>query len=271
MAQATKAAYYGALKGVGVEFEKHYRDYTTEELRQGWEAYAEAHGLPLVPDGAEEESDLPGPREDSAAELKEQIAQLTSLIGGLAQEVSSLKAPKPVPTEHPREVSELDPSQHAGATLNTPSDEGVIKVDEHGNQWYQIEVPKPGYPKPRGRRVLRYNDPGVRTEKIKVGDYEETFEVAGDGSRSVPAEIKITLPSYQTGIFKAPNMPFKIHTYNGVRGFDLEDVQAYFGGNDLVPDTVKRTYVSNDLCYDITTTIRTIEDEYRLRVLKTGR
>ena len=40
-------------------------------------------------------------------------------------------------------------------------------------------------------------------------------------------EIKVTLPSYQTGIFRAPNMPFKIHSYQGTRGFDLEEVQKY--------------------------------------------
>jgi hypothetical protein len=65
-------------------------------------------------------------------------------------------------------------------------------------------------------------------------------------------------------------MPFKIHVYQGNRGFDWDDVIAYYGSVDLVPDTIKRTYVSSDLCWDMSTTIRAINDEYRERVLKQG-
>lgn len=159
--------------------------------------------------------------------------------------------------------------EHAGVTLNTHADDEPVRVDEAGNKWFRNEVTKPGFPKPRGRRVLRSMDEGTVLETIKVaGGYTETFEIPGDPKNAKPIEIKVTLPSYQTGIYKAPNMPFKIHTYQGVRAFDWDDVIAYYGAQDLVPSTIKRTYVSSDLCWDIQTTIRAIEDEYRERVLK---
>ena len=81
-------------------------------------------------------------------------------------------------------------------------------------------------------------------------------------------EVKITLPSYQVGVFLDPRFPFKIHTYNGAQGFDLFDIQKYYGGSDLVPSEIKRVYVSNDLCYDIRTTIRAIQNEAREIQLK---
>ena len=33
MAHGDKSAYYQALKKIGYEFEKHYRDYTSDELK----------------------------------------------------------------------------------------------------------------------------------------------------------------------------------------------------------------------------------------------
>jgi len=98
------------------------------------------------------------------------------------------------------------------------------------------------------------------------GRYIETFEVAGSEQRS--GEVKITMPSYQVGVFLDPRFPFKIHTYNGLRGFDLFDVQKFYGGGDLVPPSIKRVYIANDLCYDIRTTIRAVEEEYRQSQLK---
>lgn len=294
MAQATKSEYYQALKAQGVTFEKHYRDYTRDELRELWVA---AGGETW---GEEpEQSQFVQPKVDDEPDVREQIAHLSRVVAGLAELVTAesrrdevaaapiaaagemvgapataapaqATAPKESHTAKPF-AHDLDPNEHAGVTQNTHQGSDILEIDEHGNEWYQKEVTKPAFPKPRGRRVLRYMDPGVKPETIKVGDYVEGFEIAGDMSSARPAEIKITLPSYQTGIYKAPNMPFKIHTYNGVRGFDLEDVQKYYGGADLVPDTIKRCYVSTDLCYDIQSTIRTIENEYRERVLKQGR
>lgn len=270
MAQATKAAYYGALKAEGVEFDRHYRDYDTATLKDAWETHAAAHGLPQIPNGGEPETVVPPRDNDGEAEaLRAQLAELSAVVARLeeksAREESLRTAPAP-----PRPKGTLDAREHAGVTLNSAPDDGVIRVDEHGNQWYQNEVTKPSYPKPRGRRVLRYTNPGVKLEQVRVGEFIETFEIADDASPGTTAEIKITLPSFQTGIYKAPNMPFKIHTYNGTRGFDMDDVDQYYGGRDLVPDTIKRTYVSNDMCYDMQSTIRTIENEYRERVLRKG-
>lgn len=105
-------------------------------------------------------------------------------------------------------------------------------------------------------------DTGVRTETVQNGEYVETFEVSGDQAQR-PAEVKITLPSYQVGIYTDPRFPFKIHCYDGREGFNRTDVQAYYGGSELVPDTIKRVYVENDLCYDIRSVIRTIQAEHR--------
>jgi|GEM_PF-4197974 len=287
MAQTERAAIYRALKGAGVEFTKHYREYSVEELS----ALAAQHGVQVEPP-ARTERDLPAPRgpEDEGGSIRDELRQLSQTVNQLVQlQLAQVKEPAQAPVKQrgarepePEQargymrdtaptVGGLDVNEHAGITSNSHGKDEVLYVDEHGNQWFQREVRKPAYPKPRGRRVLRYSDPGVKQETIKVGDYEETFEVAGDPQNSRPAEIKVTLPSYQTGIYKAPNLPFKVHTYNGARGFDLEDVQRFYGGADLVPDTVKKVYVSTDLCYDITTTIRAIKDEARELALTKGR
>lgn len=150
----------------------------------------------------------------------------------------------------------------AGERLNTQTADEVIRVDKEGREWYQEEILKPASPKPRGRRVLTYVDKGFEEKQIKVGDYIETFEVSGEGPGRT-AEVKVTLPSYQVGIFKDKRFPFKVHTYNGLQGFDLFEVQDYWGGAELVPGDVKRVYVSNVLCYDIRTVVRAIEAEYR--------
>jgi hypothetical protein len=75
--------------------------------------------------------------------------------------------------------------------------------------------------------------------------------------------VKITLPSYQVGIYKDPRFPFKIHTYNGREGFNLFEVEHYYGGSELVPATCKRVYIENDLCYDVRSVIQSIQNEYR--------
>jgi len=136
----------------------------------------------------------------------------------------------------------------------------------------QEEVKKPAYPKSRGRRVLKYMDTGVQKQTVKAGDYTEEFEIPGDPANARPAEVRITLPSYQVGISIDPRFPmFKIITYNGNEGFDLFDVQKFYGGAELVPAEIKRKYVENTLCYDIRTVVRAIETEYRQLVLAKGR
>ena len=162
----------------------------------------------------------------------------------------------------PPAPSAADPEELPGQRQNTREEFEVIRVDEQGRRWLQEEVRKPAYPKPRGRRVLTYMDPGVKQETVLNGEYVETFEVAGDRP-SRPSEVKITLPSYQVGIYIDPRFPFRVHTYNGMEGFNLHDVNDFYGGSELVPYGVKRVYIENDLCYDIRSVIQAINSEYR--------
>ena len=227
MGQQDRAALYNALKAHGWEPEKRYAQYGQEEL----------HGIAL------ERGLDPGEIIAEAIGAKEAYeAQQHRPASGAP------RANAPDPGELPGQRQNLDPE--------------VIRVDDEGREWYQEEVRKPSYPKPRGRRVLTYMDTGVKTETIKVGEYMETFEVAGE-QPSRPSEVKITMPSYQVGIYKDPRFPFKIHTYNDREGFDLFDVHNFFGGSELVPWGVKRTYIENSLCYDIRSVVQAIQSEYR--------
>lgn len=244
MTQAEKAALWTELKDAGVRFEKHYREYTTETLRSARDVLRErlsqtAAVEPVPMPVAEMPRNPTPPREQPGFQLPE-------------TPVNRRKAPDTM----------------AGVRQNTRDDDEPIRVDPDGTIWYQDEVRKPAFPKPRGRRVLKYTDPGVREETVKAGQYTETFEVAGDENRL--SEVKITLPAYQVGIYRDPRLPFKVHVYNDKRGFDFDDVQKFYGGADMVPSEILRDYVSNDLVYDIRTTIRAINTEYRERVLKQG-
>lgn len=228
MSQQEKGHTYRTLKAAGVQFDRHYRDYSLEDLQE----IAAVQGVFVEPMQMEPEAP--------------QAAQV---------------AVSPPATQAPARQS-MDPNEMPGQRLNTQAADEPIRVDENGLIWYQEEVLKPAAPKPRGRRVLKYLETGVATETVQNGEYVEEFEVAGKGAAR-PAEIKITLPSYQVGIYKDPRFPFRIHVYNGNRGFDLFEVQDYFGGSELVPAECKRMYVQNDLCYDIRSVVRAIQTEYR--------
>ena len=157
-------------------------------------------------------------------------------------------------------------AEYAGMTSSTHSDEEPIRVDpDTGFIWYRDEIRRPAYPKPRARRVLKYVDSGSRQVTITNGQYQESFEIPGEENRV--AEARITLPSYQVGLYKDPRYPFRIHTYGGNSGFDLFEVEKFYGGEELVPASVRRIYVDNVLCYDMRSVIQAIETEYRERVL----
>lgn len=242
MSQQQKAAYFRTLKAAGVEFTKHYREYTEAELKTNLDALVEAGVIP---------AGLANPTPPPPAELPEPNA-----------------AEFPPPPVAP--VAPANPDEMAGQRLNTKAEDEPLRVDpETGFTWYQEEVRKKGYAAPRGRRVLRYNETGTQRVEVQNGDYIESFEVAGSGPVRA-GEIKITLPSYQAGIYKDPRFPFKIHVYNEVRGFDFFEVSDYYGGSDLVPPSIKRMYVENVLCFDIRTTVQTINAEFRQMQL-TGR
>lgn len=225
MSQSDKAHYYRSLKAVGVDFKKHYREYTESELKDAYDRAVEGGLLKPPPEPQAKPGAPDGP----------------SIV---------------LPPVRPK-----DPDEMAGARQNTKPEDEPIRVDDQGRIWFQEEVTKPSYPKPRGRRVLKYMDTGTKTVETKTGQFTETFEVAGD--KQIPSEIRITLPSYQVGIYKDPRFPFKIHTYNGLNGFDLFEVENYYGGQEMVPPDVKRVYVENVLCYDIRTVVRNIQSEYR--------
>lgn len=258
MSNTDRAVYYQALKASGVTFDRHFREYTTDELRI---AYNRLTGgdvedrieQPEMPGLAPEVDDEPAVQYVPAAEPPPP----PEFFG-----LRSSAPPPPAPTEPVAPTATMNPTEMAGERLNTTAEGQPIRTDENGRVWYQEEIRKPAYPKPRGRRVLTYMDPGVETRTVRSGDYIESFEVAGSGTPR-PAEVKITLPSYQVGIYADPRFPFKIHVYNEMQGFDLLDVQDYYGGAELVPAEAKRVYVENVLCYDIRTTVRAIEAEYR--------
>jgi hypothetical protein len=232
MSQAEKAALWRELKERGVEFPLHYREYSQSQLEESLEQLMDAEG----PQNITPDAPAPAPR---------------------------VAAAQPTRVSLPRR----GPDEVAGLRINTHGEDEPLRVDENGLIWYQDEVRKAAFPKPRGRRVLDYMDPGVRTETAQTGNgYTETFEMPGDQAR--PSQVKITLPTHQVGIYKDPNMPFKIHVYQDNRGFDLFEVRDFYGGTDLVPEDIKTVYVGQSLCYDIRTTRRAIEAEYREKLLK---
>ena len=260
-----KSLLYKQLRETGVPITRPYREWTMHQLTQA-----------LIDQGVTPvERDDEDPSEDADEHYEEEAPG--SFFG--------LPDPAPAPQDVPQTPwgpegppvdrqpekleettvvvsSQPDPNEMPGQRLNTSAPDDVIRIDEDGRRWHQEEVRKPAYPKPRGRRVLKYMDTGVRTETVKNGEYIETFEVSGVQAQR-PAEVKITLPSYQVGIYTDPRFPFKIHCYNDREGFDFEEVQAYYGGSHLVPDTCLRIYIENDLCYDIRSVIRTIQTEHR--------
>jgi len=241
VSQQYKSILYKQLRDSGVPITKHYREWSVDDLK----ATLTEQGIVPAPEAQE------GPSQASSS--AEEESPPASYFG--------YEEPAPAPAQPPV-ATEADPNELPGQRLNTNSLDDVIRIDEQGRRWHQEEVKKPAYPKPRGRRVLKYMETGVRTETVQAGEYVETFEVAGN-EVSRPAEVKITLPSYQVGIYTDPRFPFKIHCYDGREGFDFAEVQAYYGGSALVPDSCKRIYIENDLCYDIRSVVRTIQAEHR--------
>jgi len=256
MSAARKGFYYKRLTAAGVPFDKHFRNYTEAEL-------IEAHAA-AVQAGLVEE-----PTAEELAQLEKQVhaPRPRRKLEETTVDMDDAETPLPAPAQNRR----LPPLSHAeelpGERLNTNPDEQVVRVDELGRQWLQEEVRKPAYPKPRGRRVLRYMDAGVKQQTVVQGEYTETFEVAGDPKNATPSEIKITLPSYQVGIYRDRRFPFKVITYGGNSGFDRLEVEAFYGARELVPAECKRIYVENVLCYDMRSVIRAINTEYRQQQL----
>jgi hypothetical protein len=238
MTQEAKKAAWDELVEAGVKPTRHYRTYTQAEL-------------------------------DAA------VARVRAVQAQQAEEGPAFEFPPEFSTERAERIAETvrsrapivsTPDTVAGLRTNTHIDDDILRVEESGRIWYQDEVSKPAFAKPRGRRILEYIDSGVKKAQVQDGEFIETFEMPGDRNRVMQA--KITLPSYQTGIYKDPGMPFKIHIYGEKRGFDYFEVNEFYGSRDLVPPGIKRDYVSSTLVYDIPSVIREIESEYREKVLR---
>lgn len=259
MSQQYKSVLYKQLRDAGVPITKHYRQWSVDELKDTLVSHGQVPAVDPGPEAQESPSQALNGDDDQSPPA--------SFFG--------YDDPAPAPAVPPQEPvvekleettvvvsSQPDPNEMPGQRLNTSTPDDVIRIDELGRKWHQEEVRKPAYPKPRGRRVLKYMDTGVTTQTVRNGDYVETFEVSGEQAQR-PAEVKITLPSYQVGIYTDARFPFKIHCYNGREGFNLFDVQDYYGGSEMVPETCKKVYIENDLCYDIRSVIRTIQTEHR--------
>ena len=245
MIELKKSEYFRILKDAGVQFDKHYRNYTKEELREAIEAFnPELIEEFLVTRDAEERAAQAAPPVQVEVPTKPTFPVLPA-------------SSKVVYSDDPLDA-------YAGMRLNDEY-QGPIRIDSSGRQWLQEEIRKPSFPKARARRKLQYIDSGVQESRVKAGDFTETFEVAGNESRA--SEVKITLPSYQVGVYKDPRFPFLIHVYNEQMGFDLFEVQDFYGGPERVPEEIKKVYIENVLCFDVRTTIRAIETEAREKKL----
>jgi len=276
MSQGEKSRLFQALKAAGVDFTKHYREYKTDDLQKKYDElvsagvirleHVEPPTAPAAPDlSTEPQPDLPVAGED----IDPEAAAFFGLQGSAATHDTVVAQERAAADVGARQVpvAERDPNAFAGEHQNSKDLEEPIRVDEQGRVWLQEEVLKPATPRPRGRRVLQYVNTGTETKTVQLEDGTvESFEVAGKGTRT--AEVKITLPSYQVGIYRDPRFPFKVYTYSGNNGFDFFEVQEFYGGPELVPASIKRKYVSNVLCYDIVSTVRTIEAEARQLALQ---
>lgn len=233
-------------------------------------------------------ADTPEVREVAAPEVREVAAPEVREVAAPAPEVAASAPFTPVPASAPTvppPVSEWgryapetlasllgvpysdEAARRAGLTFNTHGPDDVLRVDSQGRVWYKDEVPKPAIPLPRMRRKVRTLTSNVETKSTFYPDgrLNETFEVAGQEQHEM--EVKVTLPSSQVGVYYDPRLPFRVHVYNGRRGFDRMDVLRFYGGLDLVPSTVATLYVGDDLCYDINKTRDTMERELREKQL----
>lgn len=238
MTQAERKAAWDRLIELGWVPNKHYRDYSQADLELRLQQMSAAG---ITPESVERPDGAPDP-----SEIRFQAD-----------------------VDHLRETP---PDTVPGLRLNTHGDEKPLRIDDDGKVWYRDEITKASYPKERGKRIIEYVDPGVKTQVIRDsnGSIVESFEMPGDQHRV--SQAKISLPAYQVGLYRDPALLgefFRIHVYQERRGFDLFDVEKYFGGKHQIPSVCKRIYVDTVLCYDIDSVIQAIQDEYREK-LKNG-
>ena len=258
----SKADLWWELKHAGIKGEKKFVEYTQAELQQIVDMIRAEPGY-VAPPPRPQSGKKPGrPRKAQPEQpVQAPITEPEQDPLPFSLPPSAATAPTPPP------VQQAPRDQFAAQRAYQPNEgETPIRTDEAGRVWFREEVRKPATPQPRARRRITYIDTGVKKETVIDGRFIETVEVAGD--RKTTEMVKITMPSYQVGVYADPRFPFKVHTYNNNRGFDLFDVQSFYGGADLVPTDILRVYVGNDLCYDIRSTIRSIQAEYRAQQLR---
>lgn len=257
--------------GTPIKFEKAYVSYTETEL--------ETLVMQYLGDTYSHEEPAQTPEFPALASGQAEYPSVTQAPAPVAEGTTQAQAellahPETWGQFPPAQLARLlgvpfsdEPSRRAGLTMNTHGPDDPVRVDSQGRVWYMDEVQKPAIPQPRMRRKIRYIETGVQTveRRGKDGHLDETFEVAGTEQRE--AEIKITLPSSQVGVYRDPRMPFKIHRYGDRRGFDRLDVVRFYGGSDLVPTSIGLLYVGGNLCYDINQTRDAIEREHREKIL----
>lgn len=248
MSNTTKSSYYQGLKSLGYEFEHHYRKYTTEQLQAKYLELTGGEDLPSETASATEEILVAG--EEAGPDYSQLLDDMRDFSEAEPAKAASIPQ---------REEPALLDTAIAGS--NALRELQVIEVDAQGREWLQREIRKPASPRPRGRRVLKYQDPGVVRKTVDDGQYTEEVELPGEGR--VNSEVRVTLPSFQVGIFRHRKFPFNIITYAGNEGFDFFQVNEFFGGAEMVPNSVKRKYVEHVLCYDIRLTIQAIRNEHR--------
>ena len=134
MTQQERKALWDSAVELGYTPQKHYREHSVDELRELVRQLSPAPTRETVPPTAEN------------ASLGDIFAQAQADF-----------------------LREVPPETEAGR--NVPADgETIIRIDADGKQWIMDEVRKPSFPKPRGRIIREYIDPGVKTVEVTDND-----------------------------------------------------------------------------------------------------
>ena len=244
---------YSELREQGWEPERPYREYSLEQL-QGIKAEREAQ-LNVIAAPGEHLGDLGA---NLMAEFKAEGFE-EGVKGNDAEDTPSWVQPQEPHDRRP--VGMLKPKVEKDETPDGLP-EGAIRADDAGRIWFREEIgPEIAKNRRLRKRITQVVPEKVEVKQIQAGDYIETIEVVGEGTRSLDAFI--TLPPTQVGIYLDPRFPWKVFTYNGSLGFSYGDVNAYYGGVEFVPSTVKKKFVGNMMAYDIKSAISTVERKYR--------
>lgn len=244
---------YSELREQGWEPDRPYREYSLEQL-EAIQAEREAK-LNVVAAPSNHLGDL-------GSNLMAEF-QAEGFEDGVKEDDHQPRATSPQPQE-PRDRRPVGQLKREAPEDKAPEGlpEGAIRADEHGRIWFREEIgPEIAKNRRLRKRITQVVPDKVEVKQIQAGDYIETIEVVGEGTRSLDAFI--TMPPTQVGIYLDPRFPWKVFTYNGSLGFSYGDVNAYYGGVEFVPSTVKKKFVGNMMAYDIKSAISTVERKYR--------